>query len=263
MLVGSPLLSEYCSGSFAFSARQGSFSSCIIGGILFLSLMHFIVMPRGCMEPYSWHQTTLKFFHSPVEHSWYLPNDWIFCSLLWPAGELQKCSRRKMTTYSGLSLGHLLLLYQKSGQSEQCREGRCGTKDQDASFLLENKSCSMDFHFYHANIYIGHRYSMPGYGILFRTRAHPPRAWLPTRRSEARDFFLLTRGRFSSVPSCRRAHVSERLCSRRVDPSQPVLPARARGVAVPSLFWPTRTCLHPCCRDALGITPWTLFLKSQ
>ena len=122
MLVGSPLLSEYCSGSFAFSARQGSFSSCIIGGILFLSLMHFIVMPRGCMEPYSWHQTTLKFFHPPVEHSWYLPNDWILCSLLWPAGELQMCSRRKMTTYSGLSLGHLLLLYQKSGQSEQCRE---------------------------------------------------------------------------------------------------------------------------------------------
>jgi len=154
MLVGSTLLSEYCSGSFAFSARQGSFSSCIIGGILFLSLMHFIVTPRGCMEPYSWHQTTLKFFHPPVEHSWYLPNDWIFCSLLWPAGELQKCSRRKMTTYSGLSLGHLLLLYQKSGQSEQCREGRCGTKDQDASFLLENKSCSMDLHFYHANIYI-------------------------------------------------------------------------------------------------------------
>jgi len=27
-----------------------------------------------------------------------------------------------MTTYSGLSLGHLLLLYQKSGQNEQCRK---------------------------------------------------------------------------------------------------------------------------------------------
>jgi hypothetical protein len=59
-----------------------------------------------------------------------------------------------MTIYSGLSLGHLLLLYQKSGQSEQCREGSlCGTKDQDASFLLENKNCSIEFHFYRTNIY--------------------------------------------------------------------------------------------------------------
>jgi len=147
------------------------------------------------------------------------------------------CSRRKMTTYSGLSLGHLLLLYQKSGQSEQCREADVELKiKMHPSYWKTRAAPWISISTMRIYIYIGHRYSIPGYGILFRTRAHPPRAWLPTRRSEARDFSLLTRGRFSSVPSCRRVHVSERLCSRRVDPSQPVLPARARGVAVPSLF---------------------------
>ena len=128
------------------------------------------------------------------------------------------CSRRKMTTYSGLSLGHLLLLYQKSGQSEQCREGRCGTKDQDASFLLENKSCSMDFHFYHANIYIyiqDTAIPYPGYEILIPYPSPPThRAWRQPIRGE-RFFFTRTPVflalRFSSRPAHATRTSSEQL----------------------------------------------------